>query len=189
MGDRRYIEEIEELAALFALGALPADEAKKFGQRLEAECPFCRAEVRGCGQAMAALAMNVPQVAPPAEARQRLLKAIGAKPEAATTREAPGTMGPGIIVRKDDTGFEATPVPGVEYRSLMGRDTVLLRMAPKSYYPAHQHHAGEQCLVLEGSVSSDGVTAYAGDFTYMPKGSSHDPLYSETGCLLLIAYT
>jgi len=26
------------------------------------------------------------------------------------------------------------------------------------------------------------MTAYAGDFTYMPKGSSHPPLISETGC-------
>ena len=65
---------------------------------------------------------------------------------------------------------------------------MLVRMAPKTYYPGHPHHTDEHCLVLEGTLAADGVTAYAGDFTFMPAGSKHSPLYSETGCLLLIAY-
>ena len=66
---------------------------------------------------------------------------------------------------------------------------MLVRMAPGSYLPPHEHSHGEQCLVLEGSIRSDDMVAQAGDFTFMPAGSTHSPLYSETGCLLLIAYT
>jgi anti-sigma factor ChrR (cupin superfamily) len=98
-------------------------------------------------------------------------------------------MGSGILVRSDDSAWQQSPIPGVQLRHLYEQKTLLVRMAPKTSYPAHQHHAAEQCLVLEGSISSDGVTAYAGDFTYMPAGSSHHPLYTEEGCMLLIAYT
>ena len=64
-----------------------------------------------------------------------------------------------------------------------------MKMAPKSNIPAHEHKYNEQCLMLEGSVSGDGQTAYAGDFVFMPAGSSHKPLYSEEGCLFLITYS
>ena len=47
MADKNHIQEIEEQAALFAIGALPADEAKQFEQRLAAGCPLCR----HCGKA------------------------------------------------------------------------------------------------------------------------------------------
>jgi quercetin dioxygenase-like cupin family protein len=183
MADQSHIEELEQQAALYALGALPEEDAQKFAHRLTAGCPVCCAEVRGCQQAMAALAMSVPQVEPPAEARSRLLEALGNKKESASG------MGEGIIVRKTETSFEASPIPGVQIRNLLGKKTMLVRMAPKSYLPEHNHKAAEQCLVLEGSITSEGVTAYAGDYTYMPAGSAHHPLYSETGCLLLIAYT
>ena len=79
-------------------------------------------------------------------------------------------------------------MPGVEIRPLLGKKTMLVRMAPGTYLPEHEHSYGEQCLVLEGTIRSDNVEARAGDFTYMPAGSTHPPLYSETGCLLLITY-
>ena len=186
MADQNHFDEIAEQAALFSIGALPADEARRFEQRLSAGCPLCRAEVRDCGQAVAALQLSVPEVTPPPGLRARLLESIGAGRE----KSGKGSpMGPGTIVRPPDTEWKPIPAPGIEIKPLMGRKTFLVRMAPKSKLPAHEHPAAEQCLVLEGSVSSEGVTAYAGDFTYMPAGSSHQELYSEEGCLLLIAYT
>jgi len=80
-------------------------------------------------------------------------------------------------------------MPGIETRRLFGEKTLLVRMAPGTVFPEHQHSAAEQCLILEGSIRAGPITAYAGDYTYMPKGSSHPPLISETGCTLLIAYT
>jgi quercetin dioxygenase-like cupin family protein len=184
MADRNHIDEVEEQAALFALGALPAEEAARFEQRLAAECPLCRAELRECVRAVAALAVSVPEVAPPAGARARLLERLGVQEPVAKS-----AMGSGTLVRAAHTEWQQSPVPGVQVRHLYEQKTLLVRMAPKTSYPAHEHPEAEQCLVLEGSITSDGVTAYAGDFTYMPAGSSHHPLYSPDGCLLLIAYT
>ena len=121
-------------------------------------------------------ALASPDAAPRPELRARLRARIAAKPTV------------GTIVRPGDTPWES-PLPGVEIRRLLGTQTMLVRLAPGTYLPQHEHPHGEQCLVLEGSIRSDDAEAHAGDFTYMPAGSTHSTLYSETGCLLLIAYT
>lgn len=185
MADRTHVEEIEEQAALFALGALSPEDGARFEQRIAAGCSLCRAELRECEEGVSALPLSADEVAPPPSLRARLLASIGASEPIAKS-----AMGEGTIVRANETPWSPLPIPGVQTRPLFGRQTFLVRMAPKTWLPAHDHNQGaEQCLVLEGSVGSDGVTAYAGDFTYMPRGSSHHPLYSEDGCLLLIAYT
>lgn len=182
MADRAHVEEIEEQAALFALGALTPEDSARFEQRIAAGCSLCQAELRECEQTVMALPLSADEVAPRPGLRARLLASI--------TGSERQSMGEGTLVRANDTPWSPTPIPGVQTRPLFGKQTMLIRMAPKTWLPAHDHdHGAEQCLVLEGSVSSDGVTAYAGDFTYMPRGSSHHPLYSEDGCLLLIAYT
>ena len=124
-------------------------------------------------------ALVAPDAAPRPELRARLMKSI----EATAKKPSIGT-----IVRPSDTAWENL-VPGVDIRPLLGRKTMLVRMAAGARLPEHEHRYGEQCLVLEGSVRSDDVEAHAGDFTFMPAGSLHGQLYSETGCLLLITYT
>ena len=124
------------------------------------------------------LPLAAPDAKPPAELRQRILNSI--------TPKVPDI---GTLVRPGDTPWEESPIPGVAVRKLNGRKTMLVRMAPGTVYPQHEHALAEQCLVLEGSIRSGDMTASAGDFTYMPAGSTHSPLYSDTGCLLLIAYT
>ncbi|HLJ46073.1 MAG TPA: cupin domain-containing protein [Bryobacteraceae bacterium] len=183
MADQAHIEEMEAQAALFALGALPADEATKFEQRLAAGCPVCQAEVTQCQGVVAALPLAAPAITPPATLKTRLFERIGAKPPVAAAKPADLT-----VVRANE-GEWRTVSPGVDIRRLYKKNTMLVRMAPNSWLAEHDHSMAEQCLVLEGTVSSDGVTVGAGDFTYMPAGSHHDPLYSTDGCLLLIAYT
>jgi len=184
VADQIHIEEIEAQAALYALGALQAEETAHFKERIDAGCPLCLAEVRECERVVAELPFAASEVVPPPGLRARLMEQISTEPAARKS-----SLDEGILVRAGDTDWKRSPIPGVEMRSLYGQKTLLVRMAPKSSIPAHDHGAAEQCLVLEGSVSSDGVTAYAGDYTYMPAGSSHHPLYSEDGCVLLIAYT
>jgi len=184
MAKQAQVREIEEQAALYALDALPSNEAGSFQKRLAAGCSLCRAAYEECRSTVALLPLAAPEMAPRPELRQRLMERIGAaempsKPPAST----------GTLVRPGDTAWEKTPMPGVEFRPLLGKKTMLVRMAPGASLPQHDHAAGEQCLVLEGSVRSGDVVARAGDFTFMPAGSTHSQLYSDTGCLLLIAYT
>ena len=181
MADQAHIDETAALAALFALGALPADEAARFEQRLASGCTLCQAEVRESRDVVAALPLSAPEVAPPPSLRDRLFERIGVNPATAAASDL-------TLVRAGDTEWKQT-APGVQIRPLLKKSTMLVRLAPNTWLPEHDHAAAEQCLVLEGSISCAGVTAYAGDFTYMPAGSHHDPLYSPDGCLLLIAYT
>ncbi len=177
MAERSHSEEVRDEAALFALGALSSEEAKRFADRLAAGCPFCRSEVAECEQTLAAVALSAPLAEPAPDLRARLLD------------QAPIRQSEAVIVRAGETAWAPSPVPGVSVRSLYGEQTVLVRMAPKTWYPGHDHPKAEQCLVLEGSISSEGVTTSAGDYVYMPPGSTHQPLYTEEGCVLLIAYT
>jgi hypothetical protein len=179
MADGLLIQQVEDDAAMYLLGALSAEDASRFEQRLAAGCALCTAELRSCENTVAALAASVPPVAPPAELRQRLLDQIS------QVQSQTGMT----IVRANEAGFVQTPMPGVQIRYLKDKSTFLIKMAPKSHLPAHEHKFNEQCLMLEGSVSGDGQTAYAGDFVYMPAGSLHQPLYSEEGCSFLITYS
>jgi len=178
MADRSFIQQVEDDAAMFVLGAMSSEDAATFEQRLASGCSLCAAEVHACERTAAALATSM-TAAPPIDLRQRLLDEI------AKTQPMKSAM---EIVPADEGGFVQTPMPGIQIRYLKGKNTFLVKMAPKSSLPSHEHKYNEQCLVLEGSIRSDDMVAQAGDFTFMPAGSTHPQLYSDTGCLLLITY-
>ena len=179
MADRSLIQQVEDDAAMYLLGALSAEEAARFEQRLAAGCALCTSEVRSCENTVAALAASLAPVEPPLAVRQRLLDQLSQMQPQPVME----------IVRADNAGFQQTPMPGVQIRYLKGKNTFLVKMAPKSHLPGHEHKFNEQCLMLEGSIRGDGQTASAGDFVFMPAGSLHLPLYSEDGCLFLITYS
>jgi hypothetical protein len=181
MRTRTGAAQVEGEAALYALGALPPAEAEKFGRRVAAGCPLCAGLLADCEQVVNLLPLVAPEVAPPAGLRAKLLVRISG--------EAQPKLGEGVLVRAGETEWVDAPAPGVQYRLLHGRKTMLVRMAPNTWLPEHDHAFHEQCLVLEGSIRSDEMTAYAGDYVFMPKGSHHPPLYSETGATFLIAYS
>jgi len=181
---RTKVEEVEELAALYALGALGPAESGSFEKRMAAGCELCRSAFEECSETVGALPLAAPDAAPRPEVRERLMARIGVAP--APEREVKPAMG--TLVRPGDTAWSKA-APGIEIRPLLGKKTMLVRMSPGTYLPEHEHRYGEQCLVLEGSIRSDDMEAHAGDFTFMPPGSTHSALYSETGCLLLITYT
>jgi mannose-6-phosphate isomerase-like protein (cupin superfamily) len=184
MRSKRAITQVEGEAALYSLGALATGEAEQFGRRLAAGCALCQGLLDDCREVVTLLPLTVPQVEPPPSVRARLMDRIGGD-----ARSAEGNMGEGVLIRAGDTEWRDAPAPGVQYRQLHGSKTMLVRMAPGTWLPAHDHKHAEQCLVLEGSIASEGVTAYAGDYTYMPAGSVHSALYSESGALFLIAYS
>ncbi|MGO9446848.1 MAG: cupin domain-containing protein [Thiobacillaceae bacterium] len=62
----------------------------------------------------------------------------------------------------------------------------LVRMAPRSRIPPHEHALDEESLVLEGEVTLNGVLCKAGDYHMAPHGLPHEWVRTETGCLLYI---
>lgn len=94
------------------------------------------------------------------------------------------------FVDTDGLPWRETPYPGVRWKKLRfdeetGASAVLLSFAPGAAYGAHRHPAGEQYLVLEGSLVDHGQTWGRGAYVRHAPGSVHRPR-SEEGCLLFV---
>lgn len=94
----------------------------------------------------------------------------------------------------DTSRMEWTPSPsGSVWRKRVhlvgppesGQVTSLVRYEPHSSFPAHDHPAGEEILVLEGVFSDEHGDWPAGTFLLNPEGFRHAP-FSEPGCLLFV---
>jgi len=74
----------------------------------------------------------------------------------------------------------------LRYDEQAGRSpTILLNFKPGARYPYHNHPAGEEIFVLEGSALIEGVTLLTGDYLYTPPGYKHG-VTTLTGCTLLL---
>ncbi len=84
-----------------------------------------------------------------------------------------------------------SPQPGVERVMLdrlggeRARATSIVRYAPSSHFPRHQHPGGEEILVLSGTFSEGGEHYPAGWYMRNPPGSSHQPS-SEEGAVIFV---
>jgi anti-sigma factor ChrR (cupin superfamily) len=85
----------------------------------------------------------------------------------------------------------ASPQPGVQRVMLdrvgdeKARATSLVRYAPASTFPSHNHPGGEEILVLEGEFAEGDQRFPAGWYMRNPPGSSHQPA-SAHGALLFV---
>lgn len=89
-----------------------------------------------------------------------------------------------------DLPWHPTPFPGIDQKILLrdeerGLVTALVRMAPGSRLPLHEHADVEQTYVLEGSLADDeGNDITAGNFIWRPAGHRH-VAWSPKGALLI----
>lgn len=90
-----------------------------------------------------------------------------------------------VILAPHQHHWVASPQDGVERIMLdrigaeQARATSIVRYAPQSFFPAHQHPGGEEILVLDGTFSEDGADYRAGWYLRNPPGSSHRPSSGE----------
>jgi anti-sigma factor ChrR (cupin superfamily) len=182
-------EEATGRAALYALGALEGDEAREFEEHLLAGCAACEAKLREFETVTADLGLAVPEAAPPAGVRARLLALVS---EEKGGGESGAGLAPGFLVLRAGEGkWRPTDDDGVSFKLLFadrerGTVTTLVRMEPGSRIRSHRHLGVEQCLVLEGDVRSGAVGMTAGDFNCSMPGSVHEELMTDGGALLLL---
>jgi len=189
MSIERHLEEVAEAAALYTLGKLPEAEMRGFEQRIAGGCPLCQAHLESCLQTAESVIECV-AVAPPPSLKERLMRQIET-PAAAAPAPVPAPKSPAQmrILRSHEGEWTPSPAAGVDFRFLHGRRSLLVRMQPGASLPSHPHALDEHCLVIEGTVRDDeGTTLGVGDFLFMPKGSTHATIYSDTGGVFLIAY-
>jgi anti-sigma factor ChrR (cupin superfamily) len=96
-----------------------------------------------------------------------------------------------VVVATDELPWTASPQAGVERRLLdriggeVARATSIVRYAPASVFPAHDHALGEEFLVLGGVFSDEHGDYPAGTYVRNPPGSRHSPR-TGPGCTILV---
>ena len=96
-----------------------------------------------------------------------------------------------ISVLPDQHHWVTSPADGVSRMPLereaveSGHTTSLVRFAPGSFFPPHQHPLGEEIFVLEGIFSDENGDYPAGSYIRNPPGSHHKP-FTRDGCTLFV---
>ena len=95
------------------------------------------------------------------------------------------------IVTADQHQWVPSPMAGVERVMLdrvgeeKARATSLVRYAPNSHFPRHQHPGGEEIFVLSGTFSDEDGGYPAGWYLRNPPGSAHQP-FSAPGSTIFV---
>jgi len=175
------LEQAQERAALYALGALDREEAREFAQHLQDGCEVCAREVASFGEVVDELAFAGEPVEPRAAARAAVLARFA----------APALDQDGVrFVFGERVAWEPVAVPQVNRKALFSDpqrnfSTNLIRMAPGATYPSHRHAEAEELYVIEGDLSVNGVTMRAGDYCRAEARSIHDRIHTVNGCVFL----
>ena len=96
-----------------------------------------------------------------------------------------------VVIATDALPWIPSPQAGVERRLLdriggeVARATSLVRYAPSSVFPAHEHALGEEFLVLSGVFSDEHGDYGEGTYVRNPPRSRHTPR-TAPGCIILV---
>ena len=185
MSNKGCTNAVRELAPLYAIGALNAEEQAQFEEHL-AECAACAADMRAFEDVASSLGSSVP-AEPPPELRERLMAKIHGAPQ------VPGLVfeDRGLLVSRSEEMAWRQMGPGIEVK-LLYRDparkyhTSLVRMEAGAHYPSHRHREIEELFVLSGELFVEGQTVRAGDYCRAESGTIHGETFTGTGAMFLL---
>ncbi len=86
-------------------------------------------------------------------------------------------------------GEWATVAPGIDIKRLWergGATSCMVRLAPGTTFPGHQHPIDEECVLLEGSLRIGALLLRPGDFHVGVSGIAHEPVSTDDGCLCFL---
>lgn len=187
MNHRHDDETVREQAALYALGALEAEEVRVFERHLEG-CAVCAAEVEGFADVVQDLGHAVGPIPADAELKSKVFDRIAAED---TFRDTATVDANGLrFVRANDLGWTAADLPGISLKPLAvdaeaGRVTQMVRMDRGASYPPHRHGGVEEIYLLEGDLLVSGVLMHAGDYCRAEPQTVHSGIRSPSGCVFI----
>ena len=192
MTHQYHTDQLRDTATLYTLGSLSAEEMQAFAEHLGTGCPLCAAEVQDVERLVGLLGYNAPAVRPPPAVRTWLLTnlALETAPAAHTGQTRPDMTADFIYIRASE-GRWSEFSPGVMVKVLYTdpttkRSTALVRMAPGTRLPQHQHLAVEELFVLQGDCHiAPGQVLQAGDYFRAEANSVHGMTFTEAGTTFL----
>lgn len=188
-------EQQQELASLFTVGALTAEERAQFERGLAAN-PELRAYVRGLQSTADLLAISSAADKPPAQLKGKVLAKIDALEATRTSPNPALTAAAGLRFEDgaSQAGWKALPVPGAYIKLLSlerehGYAVLMGKLDPGTRYPAHVNVGPEDFCILTGDLVVGDRRMVAGDFHHADRGSQHAENYSVEGCTLIAVLT
>jgi anti-sigma factor ChrR (cupin superfamily) len=185
----------QELASLYALGALSPREQPAFEAELSAN-PELQALTRGLQSAIALVAAATPAVAMPPGLKDRVFRRIEELEAAKTPGQASPAppMGLSFALAAGQSGWKPLPVPGAFIKLLSlererGYAVLLGKLEAGTRYPAHRNAGPEDFYILTGDLVVGELKLVAGDFHHADAGSQHEENHSVGGCTLLAVLT
>ena len=184
--------EVQEIAALDALGLLDPEDAKALRLKVKAGDAALQSEIIGFQSVTGALGLAVATVPPAQGLKHRLMNSISNGAGAKSDTRAKLPEGLAALSRANDMPWKATPFPGIRSKRLYtnnsdGTTVWLVNMAPGSVYPPHSHTTIEHTFVVEGDIAFDGYSLFAGEYQAALPGTDHDrPITTKGGCTVLI---
>lgn len=193
-------DELQQLAAIAALGALDEADSARLRDRLESDAAARAEFARFCAVAEALAGATAGRMPPPS-VRARVLERIRSTPQ---RRPDPGAaergdgggpsvggLIPGFQFVRHDAPWLPAPLPGARYKFLSGGENqayamLLIELAPGAVYPEHDHDGTEEMYVLTGDLQTEGRSLGPGDFLHAEPGTHHQPLRSIAGCTALM---
>jgi len=190
-------ENMEDLAMLYAIGARDGKELEYLRRLLNEHDPEATRLVHQWNDVMTTLSLASDRTVRPAErVRHELMRAIQTQHATERSTEGPGSArfehARGIsTIYPDRLEWQKHPVPGVSFKVLSenkkrGYVTMLMKVEPRTVFPAHHHSGEEECYILSGSIILNGKRLGAGVLHHGDEDSEHDVLSTDEGALLLL---
>ena len=187
-------DELQQLTAIRALGALGGDDLVLLEKRLS-EDGLARMELARFFDVAAALAFGtVPQRPAPTELRDKILDRVRQTPQLRPGQEPAAPAGkpaiPDFSFIRSDAPWMDTPMPGLRLKVLSLSDAqeyamLLVELGAGAVYPEHDHPGVEDTFVISGDLQSEGRSLGPGDSFHADPGTHHQPLTSINGCTAL----
>ena len=167
-------------AALWAAGALTAEEHAAVRRRLKSDPAFAR-NADDWERALAPIAGHLAPIEPPdgllAKIEARIDRGGARAARSHTLHAVDGDwidLGPGIRIKVLHRDMERR------------RQTILLVADPGAVHPAHVHDTDEEIFVVSGDLTIDGEELRPGDFHFSPAMSQHPQETTRDGCICVI---
>ncbi len=186
-------EHHQDLASLYVLGALTADEQTAFEAEFRGNDEL-RELVFKLQRTAGWVAKSVPQIPPPSELKKKIIDRIAPARTNSPSPLVPLLAGLRFHEAASESGWKALPVSGAFIKLLSleterGYAVLLGKIEAGVRYPAHQNAGPEDIYILSGDLMVGDRKLVAGDFHHADKGSQHEVNYSENGCTLLAVLT
>ncbi|MDJ0705293.1 MAG: cupin domain-containing protein [Leptolyngbyaceae cyanobacterium MO_188.B28] len=181
----------DEIAALYALDLLDADDQIKADQTLAQDAMFAQ-QVREFHDAAAALPYSAPLVAMASDLKARLFERIAQEPEASDSPLLELLKRSVEDLKQQAAALAWEPMPGSDDAEIAPwrtdeahREVAFFIRKPKGgLFPNHAHAGGETVLVLDGDFVADGQVYGAGDRVVSLANTTHRP-GTQQGCIAL----